>query len=204
MPKVDSGEFKRASHIVRNLAQQPKSGEFSKLYGLYKQATSGDCEISRPDSNDPMGLKKYNAWVHNRGMSRENAAHAYIAKAKEVGEIYGIKDEKPSTPAPLPLVEPVTLEPEQEAVATDSGLADTTSPSAPAENQDLSTHSAQSAKSAKSQKSTKSQKSNKSAEVTATAQSSGIAEPVEPPTATEQQEYEGSGSQKKSQTFEEN
>lgn len=53
-------EFKAAAEHVRNLKKTPDIPDFLKLYSLYKQATSGDCNIDCP--GDEKGKAKYEAW----------------------------------------------------------------------------------------------------------------------------------------------
>ncbi len=49
------------------------------LYGLYKQATSGDVsELSRPSYTDLAGNQRYAAWHSLRGVPPELAMRDYI------------------------------------------------------------------------------------------------------------------------------
>ena len=52
------------------------------LYGYYKQATIGDCNISKPSMFNPRELAKYDAWINNNGVNKKNAMQRYIRKAK--------------------------------------------------------------------------------------------------------------------------
>jgi len=49
------------------------------LYALYKQATSGDVNGSRPGMLDLKGRAKYDAWAKRKGMARAAAIEAYVA-----------------------------------------------------------------------------------------------------------------------------
>ncbi|MBZ3874203.1 Glycylpeptide N-tetradecanoyltransferase 2 [Sciurus carolinensis] len=62
-------DFDRATEDVRKLKTRPEDEELKELYGLYKQAVIGDIDI---------------------GLSKENAMNAYISKAKDLIEKYGI------------------------------------------------------------------------------------------------------------------
>jgi diazepam-binding inhibitor (GABA receptor modulating acyl-CoA-binding protein) len=50
-----------------------------ELYALYKQATSGDVNGSRPGMLDVKGRAKYDAWAKRKGMTKDAAMEAYIA-----------------------------------------------------------------------------------------------------------------------------
>lgn len=52
------------------------------LYGYYKQATHGDCDISSPSFFDYTNTAKYNAWNKNKGMNKQTSMQRYIIKAK--------------------------------------------------------------------------------------------------------------------------
>ena len=49
-----------------------------ELYGLYKQATVGDVQGDAPSGFDFRGAAKFAAWEKRRGMTTEEAMHAYI------------------------------------------------------------------------------------------------------------------------------
>lgn len=40
------------------------------IYGLYKQATIGDCNINEPAFYDQEGKYKYKAWMKMKGLSK--------------------------------------------------------------------------------------------------------------------------------------
>ncbi|ELW47411.1 Acyl-CoA-binding domain-containing protein 7, partial [Tupaia chinensis] len=62
-------DFDRATEDVRKLKTRPDDEELKELYGLYKQSVVGDIDI---------------------GLSKEDAMSAYISKARELIEKYGI------------------------------------------------------------------------------------------------------------------
>lgn len=88
---ADSPAFKTAAQNVRNLAGAPSNDEFSALYSLYKQATSGDCNLADPGDADPLVKAKYDAWMTRKGMSVEEAARQYTALAETAVTKYGVK-----------------------------------------------------------------------------------------------------------------
>jgi acyl-CoA-binding protein len=49
-----------------------------KLYGLYKQASLGDCNIPKPSAFKIEARAKFEAWDANRGMKKEDAMKEYI------------------------------------------------------------------------------------------------------------------------------
>jgi acyl-CoA-binding protein len=50
-----------------------------ELYALYKQATSGDVNGTKPGMLDLKGRAKWDAWGKHKGMSKDAAMEAYIA-----------------------------------------------------------------------------------------------------------------------------
>ena len=54
------------------------------LYGHYKQATVGDCNIPSPSIWDIKNKAKYQAWKELHGMSSELAMTNYTKKVKEL------------------------------------------------------------------------------------------------------------------------
>ena len=66
-----------------------QSGKVTKsnilyLYGLYKQATEGDCTMEQPWHCQVEAYGRWEAWKKNRGMSRRVAMEKYIEKVNEV------------------------------------------------------------------------------------------------------------------------
>jgi len=57
------------------------------LYGYYKQATVGDCNIAEPGFFDFKGKSKYNAWKQHEGLSQEKAMKYYIKKVNKLLDI---------------------------------------------------------------------------------------------------------------------
>ena len=56
-----------------------------EFYGLFKQATVGDCNINRPSIFDVKGRIKKEAWEAKKGMSQDDAKAAYVSKVQEKG-----------------------------------------------------------------------------------------------------------------------
>ena len=71
-------EFKLASDRVQDLARKPGNDALLELYGLYKQATSGDVSGKRPGMLDMRGRAKYDAWAKRKGTSSDDARSGYV------------------------------------------------------------------------------------------------------------------------------
>ncbi|XP_007528808.1 acyl-CoA-binding domain-containing protein 7-like [Erinaceus europaeus] len=83
-------DFDKISAEVRKLKARPDDEELKELYGLYKQSIIGDINIGCPVLLDMKGKIKWEAWNLKKGLSKEDAMSAYISKAKELIEKYGI------------------------------------------------------------------------------------------------------------------
>lgn len=84
-------EFQSAAEDVKNLKTRPSDDELLQIYALYKQSTEGDVNTSRPGLLDLKGKAKWDAWNERKGMSQEEAKRAYVARVKQLVEIYGLK-----------------------------------------------------------------------------------------------------------------
>ena len=71
-------EFQAAAKRILDLKREPTNDEKSKLYGLYKQATVGDVNVSQPYFFDVVGRAKWDAWNANKGTSQDEAKKKYI------------------------------------------------------------------------------------------------------------------------------
>ncbi|XP_003462343.1 acyl-CoA-binding domain-containing protein 7 isoform X2 [Cavia porcellus] len=83
-------DFDKVAADVRKLKARPEDEELKALYGLYKQAVIGDINFACPSMLDLKGKAKWEAWNLQKGLSKEDAMNAYISKAKELIEKYGI------------------------------------------------------------------------------------------------------------------
>ena len=70
--------FEQAALDSKKLPKRPDNNTLLKLYGLYKQATSGDVSGSRPAGFDMEGKMKFDAWAKQKGKAKEAAMHEYI------------------------------------------------------------------------------------------------------------------------------
>lgn len=76
-------KFKKASEEVKKLSDVSDEN-LLYLYGLYKQVTCGDCNISRPGFFDPKGQAKFDAWNSRKGLEKEKAQKKYISKVENL------------------------------------------------------------------------------------------------------------------------
>jgi diazepam-binding inhibitor (GABA receptor modulating acyl-CoA-binding protein) len=76
--------FTDAQQRVKDLATAPSNETLLELYGLYKQATAGDVQGSRPGIMDFNGRAKYDAWAAKKGTFRVRAMEAYVALAERL------------------------------------------------------------------------------------------------------------------------
>ena len=70
-------EFDEALAKVKTLPDQPPN-VLLELYGLFKQATTGDVNTKRPGMLDFKGRAKYDAWESRKGMTQEAAMDTYV------------------------------------------------------------------------------------------------------------------------------
>jgi acyl-CoA-binding protein len=70
--------FDQAVAQSKTLPEKPDNMTLLKIYALYKQATAGDVEGSRPGFTDMVGRAKWDAWNGVKGKPREEAMREYI------------------------------------------------------------------------------------------------------------------------------
>jgi diazepam-binding inhibitor (GABA receptor modulator, acyl-CoA-binding protein) len=78
MSELDT-RFTEAAEAVQRLPKRPDNDTLLQLYGLYKQASAGDVQGSRPGLFDLKGRAKYDAWSELKGTPREQAMRDYVA-----------------------------------------------------------------------------------------------------------------------------
>ncbi|MFO7460292.1 MAG: acyl-CoA-binding protein [Desulfatiglandales bacterium] len=71
-------EFLSAQQRVNSLSRRPSDQDLLELYGLYKQATTGNVSGNRPGGFDFKGRAKWEAWKQREGLSREEAMKGYV------------------------------------------------------------------------------------------------------------------------------
>jgi carboxylesterase len=78
-------EFDEAVARSKTLPSQPND-TLLELYGLYKQATSGDAAGKRPGMFDMVGRAKFDAWSQRAGMAQEEAMREYVELVNRLAE----------------------------------------------------------------------------------------------------------------------
>ena len=66
------------------LTRKPSPEDMLMLYGLYKQATKGNCTGDEPGAFDMVAAGKYRAWKNLAGMSSDQAMQKYLDKVQEL------------------------------------------------------------------------------------------------------------------------
>jgi diazepam-binding inhibitor (GABA receptor modulator, acyl-CoA-binding protein) len=70
--------FDQAVADSKQLPERPDNMTMLKIYALYKQATAGDVDGSRPGFTDMVGRAKWDAWNELKGKSSDEAMEAYV------------------------------------------------------------------------------------------------------------------------------
>lgn len=70
--------FEEASRESQTLSERPDNTTLLQLYALYKQATVGNVNTSRPGQFDFVGRAKWDAWDKLKGTSTQEAMQMYI------------------------------------------------------------------------------------------------------------------------------
>ncbi|XP_066484632.1 acyl-CoA-binding domain-containing protein 7 [Tiliqua scincoides] len=83
-------DFEKAAENVKKLKTKPTDDELKELYGLYKQSIVGDNNTECPGMLDLKAKAKWEAWNLKKGLSKDDAMKAYIAKANEMIQKYGM------------------------------------------------------------------------------------------------------------------
>lgn len=74
-----STQFEAAVAISKTLTERPDNSTLLRIYGLYKQATTGDNTDKKPAVSDVVGYAKWEAWDSCKGTSSEAAMQQYVA-----------------------------------------------------------------------------------------------------------------------------
>ncbi|AYV83544.1 MAG: acyl-CoA-binding protein [Hyperionvirus sp.] len=77
-------KFEDAVAKVNGLSRRPADETLLDLYGLYKQATMGDCKGAKPNYFLVKGkdVYKWEAWDQCRGMTEQEARFEYVNLVK--------------------------------------------------------------------------------------------------------------------------
>jgi acyl-CoA-binding protein len=70
--------FEQAQADSKQLTARPDNSTLLKIYSLFKQASAGDVQGSRPGMTDFVNRAKWDAWAELKGKSSDEAKQAYI------------------------------------------------------------------------------------------------------------------------------
>jgi len=73
-----NARFETAVVNSKKLSERPDNGTLLKMYGLYKQATTGDNAEKKPGFGDMVGRAKWDAWNSCKGTTPDEAKQQYI------------------------------------------------------------------------------------------------------------------------------
>jgi len=72
-------QFEQALADSKTLSEKPSNDTLLKLYSLYKQGSIGDINTDPPSNPfDFVNKAKYEAWLSQKGKSKETAMQEYI------------------------------------------------------------------------------------------------------------------------------
>lgn len=71
-------QFEAAVANSKNLTERPDNMTLLKLYGLYKQGSTGDNIDKKPGFSDMVGRAKWDTWNGLKGTSNDAAMQQYI------------------------------------------------------------------------------------------------------------------------------
>ena len=77
-------EFKKLADQIKITNKVFSNDDLLYLYGYYKQATEGNCNIMRPFVFNVKGCAKYDAWYSHKDVSKNTAMKMYINKVKKL------------------------------------------------------------------------------------------------------------------------
>lgn len=80
--------FNAAATKVKTFTKRPTDSELLQLYALFKQATVGDNNTSKPGMLDLKGRAKWESWNDNKGKSQDAAKEEYIALVEKLSTQY--------------------------------------------------------------------------------------------------------------------
>jgi len=70
--------FEKAAEDVKKHVKSLSNEKMLELYGLYKQANFGDCNIKEPGMLDLKAKAKWKAWNALKGKDKEEAKVEYV------------------------------------------------------------------------------------------------------------------------------
>lgn len=77
-------KFNMSCILVKTLVKPPSDKELLYLYGMYKQATIGNCNVEEPTKLNMKQHAKWEAWNINKDIEKSVAMAFYIGKVDEI------------------------------------------------------------------------------------------------------------------------
>ena len=81
-------QFETAAEKVKTFSKRPSDEELLQLYALYKQATVGDNNTSKPGVFDLKGKAKWDSWAQQKGKAQEASRQEYVALVAKLTAVY--------------------------------------------------------------------------------------------------------------------
>ncbi|XP_031846542.1 acyl-CoA-binding domain-containing protein 6 [Nomia melanderi] len=76
--------FNKAANYLQNIVSELDTNEILKFYALYKQATTGSCNISKPNWYQVKARQKWEAWKNLNDMTCNDAMINYIEELTRI------------------------------------------------------------------------------------------------------------------------
>ncbi|KAI6231673.1 CRE-ECH-4 protein [Aphelenchoides besseyi] len=83
---ASQSDFDEAQKKLKTLSEEPDNDVKLQIYGLFKQASKGDVEGSRPGMLDFVGRAKFDAWNDLKGTSQEDARKKYVELVEKLAK----------------------------------------------------------------------------------------------------------------------
>tara|TARA_Y100000992_G_C20808903_1_gene279348 strand:- start:89 stop:373 length:285 start_codon:yes stop_codon:yes gene_type:complete len=77
-------QFNTSCGLIKMCPSRPSDKDLLYLYGMYKQAKLGDCNIKEPFKLNFEEHSKWTAWKQNAGIEKSVAKAFYISKVDEI------------------------------------------------------------------------------------------------------------------------
>lgn len=77
-------KFNTACNLIKIYPKTIENKDLLYLYGMFKQATVGNCNIKEPSSYDIKQYAKWNEWNNNKDIVKSIAMAFYISRVDEL------------------------------------------------------------------------------------------------------------------------
>ena len=82
--KISSIDFEKAKSRLESSSIEVDNETKLKLYGLYKQSTTGVCSTPKPGLTDFVGRAKWTAWSSLGKITQQDAQKQYIQTVEQL------------------------------------------------------------------------------------------------------------------------